>query len=226
VTTVRLIDIKTRALNRADMTGSAFAVDARVTDMANAELSRVHALLVMKFEDYLVKQRQFTLATTEQKYQLPSDFLKHRDLFLLDTAGDGKREYRLERCRTFDFPMGETGWETIRDNRALKYTLQGNELWFHRKPNSADTVEQWYIPQYVWLDDDNDEISYTVPCGWEDIAVEGLTARLVEQEEQDPSPFLRRRAALVAELDMLLEGRNAGEPDRVRDAYGRFNREL
>ena len=68
---VTLEDLKTRALDYADMTGTTFPVTARLEEYVNDALSEVYDMLVSAYADYFHKSTTVTLVAGTEGYDLP-----------------------------------------------------------------------------------------------------------------------------------------------------------
>jgi len=191
---VTRLDLKTQVLDITDMTGSAFAVDARLNDYLDAELSELHDLLVTSYEDYKMTVDTITLVGGTESYALPSDFYKSRRVWYKD----GGRRYRVKR-----YELSEIDGHTT-------------------SPLVNGTIEFWYIPQYTKLATDGTVVDVSIPVGWEDMVVQGAAARLAIREESDPKPFWTLKANAIARIKGAAPERDAGEPHRVSDSYSRW----
>ena len=117
--TATLSDLRARALDYADMTGSNFPVEARVDDYINSAASEMYDILVNAYEDYFLATQSITLVPGTEDYALPSDFYK------------AKRVYYTTGSRRFSIhPFNLEEVDGAR-NSAL----------------SAGTAELWYVPE-------------------------------------------------------------------------------
>lgn len=212
---VTLLDIKTRALDLADIPStSSWITDARLTDAVNDGLSDLHDILVETYQDVLTFTAQVPLAAGTEFINLPVDFFKVRKVFILD--GSTRRE--LEQF-TLDDLDGRDNDET---SSRPGYRLIGNKMWFHPRPESSTTVDLWYVRNFQPLIDDTDEVSPMLERGWELFVVAHVAAYLLAREESDPSYALATKAEARARIQSASRHRDASGPQKVRDVSRRF----
>ena len=190
-----LKDLRDRALDYADMTGSGFPVSSRVDDYIQVALSELHGILVNSYEDYFRTVITLDLLATQVAYTLPDDFFKLLKVYYLS----GGRRYRI---RQFDL----------------------NELDSYRTDLArTGTCEVWYIPQYKKIRNETHPITFPVPVGWEDFVCLHAAVRLLMREESDHKPLMFERERKRQEIIDLAEPRDAGETYAISDVYNRWN---
>lgn len=218
---MRFGDLVETGMDRAGFKTTDTTAVVRARSYANAELARLHRYLLKAFEDLLSDKTTINLTTTAQSYTYPEEVLKIRKIFLLNSSGQRIRE--LHKGRLDDLNAGETGTNTASSNKSLKWVPMARKLWLHRLPASAsDKLELWYVPQFVKITDDNNDIHYMVPVDWEDFLLEGVAARMLEWEESDSKPQRARQLEIKAEILASVEDKVIGEPEVVRDVHNRF----
>lgn len=191
-----LENLKDRALDYADMTGSGFPDDDRLTDYINSGLSELHDLIVANHgEDYLRKDTTFAVSSSSESYTLPSDFYKALAVFHQSSG----RRHKVERWQ----PSEISGARTT--------------------PLSSGTVELWYVPQHKKLAQRFDTVSIAIPVGWEDFVSLHAAARLLMREESDASAIVSERERQRARIVAMLGPRDVAEPDSIGDHYGRWD---
>ena len=194
----RLSDLRARALDYADMTGSNFPVEARVDDYINSAASEMYDILVNAYEDYFLDTHPITLVPGTENYALPSDFYK------------AKRVYYTTGSRRFSIhPFNLEEVDGAR-NSAL----------------SAGTAELWYVPEMSLMTAGSDTISSIIPPmikGWPDYIALSAAIRLLIREESDPSALMAEKQIMQNRLISLAEPRDAGIPDSVQDVGHRWN---
>lgn len=221
-----LAHIKFAAAEKADMltvVGGQPAVSGYITDVVllmwvNAELSSLWDELVSSYEDYAIHRELIQVAAGIENYPLPKDFYKHRKVFPIE---GGVRGNALRRFNVDDLGR-DTSLTAILapDLSGVRYRILGSRIWLHPAPASDGTIEIWYVPQYMPLERDAEEIQHQFPAGWEDYVAEGVAGRMLEKEESDSSPCLRRQAIALQRILRLLEDRDAGEPHQMIDSEG------
>jgi hypothetical protein len=190
-----LAELKARALDYADMTGSGFPDSNRLVDYINAGLSELHDILVNSYEDYFRKSLTFAIVNNQEEYDLPDDFYKVLKVYYKSSD----RRFKMER-----FQLDEIdGYRTS--------ALSGGD------------VEFWYIPHYHKLSTDNESVNVAVPVGWEDFVALHAAIRLLAREESDPAPLMAERERQRQRIVESAEPRDAGTANTVGDFHGRWN---
>lgn len=196
---VTLADLRARALDYADMTGSSFPVVDRVRDYINAGLADVYDLLVNSYEDYFRESTEITMVANQEAYNLPSNFYKLLECYYLSGSGTGARRYAMQRYE--------------------RKEIDG----YHKGPMSGGTMELEFIPSMPKLVDEDDELSWDLPVMWEDYVALHAAVRLLIREESDPSALMAERDAIKTKIVDLAEPRDMNQ-GHVQDMYNRWNR--
>jgi hypothetical protein len=194
VNEVTLGELKRRALDAADMAGTAFPDQDSLTDHINDGLLWLHDKLVAS--DYLLSTSSITLVSGTEEYALPDDFYK------------SMRVWRIS---------GGTRYEVDRFTLAQ---LSGHKT---SGPGSSGTVELWYAPQLRKLKRDKDRVEVALPAGWESPVAKHAAIQLLIKEESDTTQLVAERDRDWARILEHIEPRDAGLPDSVEDHYGRWD---
>jgi len=92
-----LLQLRTRARQRADAVGNNFFTDAEITDLINVGLGELHDMLVNTYEDYFVSSQTFSLVADQTTYTLASmSITALYKLLGLDVAQSGDT-FRMKR---------------------------------------------------------------------------------------------------------------------------------
>jgi len=215
---ITLSDLRTRVLDRADMTGSAFAVEARVNEYINNALSELYDLLVETHEDYFYDVETITLVSGTEDYDLPSDFYKVLKVFYLSSGGvrSPMRRFTLDMLDRY----GNEWVPSTADGVYTMYRVIGDKIRFSPEPAGAGSAELYYIPQFEEMDGDDTDVTFTLPqIGWIDYAVVDAAMQLLIREESDVSALMARKAEMKDRIKRAAEQRDAGEPDSIIDYY-------
>lgn len=192
--------LKTEALELADMTGSSFAVVARVRHWINLELSKLHELIALAWADRIVKFPVPTISVIsgQDAYMLPDDF--GRVLMVYEQSGTDRlpvSKFRLDRIHNSN------------------------------KPTASKTIDLWHIPAFAPLVDDNDQVNWSsdwrLPWGWHEAVTAGVAIKLLGKEESDTSVMQGIKQEAMGLLDLAAPEFNADEPDRVGDTRDRWS---
>lgn len=193
--TTQLQDIRTAALDYADMTGSGFPVDARVNGYINAALSKLHRAIADSNQDYFQSEQSISLVSGTETYALPSDYYKTLQMW----HSDNSRRYKV----------APYGWKQSSGYRT--------------SPVASGTVLHWYIPDFTKLVNDTDTVQSSLPNGWEDFAALFAACRLLMREESDPSMLRAERDQLFSEILNSIEPRSYADNMAIEDSSGRWN---
>lgn len=192
---VTLKQLKERALDYADMTGTSFPDPDRLNDYANASLSELHDMLASSFgADYYWKSYTLDLSSGTESYALPDDFYKLTALYYTTS----ERRFKMERFN----PIEIDGYRT--------------------SPISGGSAEIWYVPAFKRLRTDKSVIEGVLPPGWEDFVAWDIAVRLLVREESDASAHMAERERQRARIIQMLTPRDEHIPDSIGDYYGRW----
>lgn len=189
-----LKDIKDRALDYADLTGTTAYSDARLSDYVNDGLAILHDLLIDSHMNYKREESTITLVAGTEKYALPEDFYKCIKVWY---------ENSDRRFRVGEFNLDEIdGYKT--------------------SPISSGTVKLWYAPRFKRLTSDNQKIDITIIDGWEDFAALHAAIRLLIREESDTTALTRERETARQRIIQMCSPRDVGGHKVVGDYYDRY----
>lgn len=214
--TTTLADLRTLALQKADLENSAFVSTAEQTAYVNEANSELYDILVTTFQDYFKSSENVSLVAGTEAYALPSAFYKLLAAYYVS----GGIRYRLEQ-----FMLDELVDEQpdrvlhVGTGEHLRYRIVGNEIVFTPKPSAAGTVELWYVPQFTKLVNAGDVVSYAIVNGWEEYISNGAAIRMLQKEESDASHLIARQLQLAQRIKASARVRNAASPQRVVDVY-------
>ncbi len=226
VTRISLGNIKIFAAEKADMletVGGVPAVSGFISDVSllawiNAEFASLWDAMIESSEDYAVSRKMIEVPANIENIPLPKDFYKFRKVFPIES---GARGLALKRFDVNDLGRDvSTAYLTASEPADCRYRITGSRLWLHPTPQGPGTLELWYVPMFEPLEQDQDEVPHQFPAGWEDYVTEGVAARMLEKEESDSGPCLRRQEKVLARILRLIEDRDVGEPHRIQDTEG------
>ena len=196
---VTLADLRARALDYADMTGSSFPETSRLDDYINSIASELYDILVNSYEDYFLKQMaDFDLVAGTEDYSLPTDFYKAKKVFYVS----GGRRFTIPQFNLESMDGAKTS------------------------PVSGGTISFWYVPEMTLMASSGDSIAASIPPivkGWPDFIALGAAIRLLIREESDPSALMRQKAEMQGRITSLAEPRDEGSQDRIIDVEHRWN---
>ena len=190
-----LLDLRTRALDFADMTNSTVPVTDRVTDYVNDALAHLHDVLSNAHQDYFCEKTQFTMTAGQAEYPLPSDY--YRTLAMYYRTSD--RLYKVAK------------WN--KDER------DG----YRDGPISSGTVDHWYIPQFEPLVNDGDVVDSVLPIGWERYVALKAAADLRMRQRTGSQEILTMADRELARIINMAEPRDEAQEDTIGEYYNRWH---
>lgn len=191
-----LTDLQNRALDYADMTGSAFPVTARLIDYINAGYSELYEMLIAAYgSDYVRSTSTTALVGGTEEYALPTDF------------------YKMIRV-----------WEVVGSSRYSvdRFELSHIAGFKTTGPASAGTLSLWYAPQLVKLASGSDVIHVSVCTGWEDFIALHAAIRLLSRQQTDTSALMAERETIRQRIIDNAGPRDLGIPGEIEDHYQRW----
>ena len=212
---VTLLDLKTRARQRADMENSDFVSDDELTGYINSSRAELHDLLVATFgPDYYIDNYDFNCVSGTDSYDLPEDFYKLKGV---DAQLTGSQWYTLrpfnfnERNRNQDVTWGLLAGPSIR------YRLVGDKLKFSPPPDSSYSMRLYYIPLPSVLVNDADEFNDI--NSYAEYVVVDAAIKMLMKEESDVSVLLQQKEALKRRIEVMASNRDAEQPESISDIY-------
>ena len=221
MSTISLLDLRTRCRERADMKNSTFVTDSELNFYINQSLAELHDILVQSYgEDYYVKSQEFLTVNNQDTYSLATiitdnDFYKLRgidaklnnaDWFTLQRFNFNERN-RFQNFGNWDY-LGITN---------IRYRILGSNILFTPTPESPVEVRLWYIPRAVQLATDVD--TYEDINGWIEYVIVDCAIKMLNKEESDVSVLINEKNMLKRRIEEASSNRDANEPESVQDIY-------
>lgn len=217
-----LLELRTRARDRADMQTSQFISDVELNDYINASIAELHDLLIQSYgSDYYINETNFTTQVNEDSYDLPDDFYKMRGV---DARVNNTRFLTLERYnfnernRYEDFGI----WD-LNGVATIRYRLLGNQIRFTPVPDRTVEVRLYYIPTAQVLTEDTDQL--TDFNQYSEYVIVDAAIKMLAKEESDTSVFERQKAGLLQRITVASQNRDANKPNSISDIYAEDNEE-
>ena len=200
---VTLLDLRTQAKQRADMTNSAFLTDPEWNTNINSAAAELYDILVSVAEDYYTTSA--TITTSGDTATLPSDFYK---LVGIDyTLGS-----QLTPMDPFVF-RDRLLYQNMNQS-ILRYRLVGSSLKFLPTP-PTQSMTLWYVPAFQKLVDDAD--TFNGVNGWEDFIVCDAAMKALMKEESDVSAIMADKAGIEKRIRNMAPNRDQGRAEAVTD---------
>lgn len=213
--TVSVATLKERCRKRSDQENSNFISDEELLDFINSAYAEFYGLIATVYEDYYVSSADIDTVSGANLYNLPSDFFKMLGVdYKADTdeVVEVKKFEFVERNR-----LGNAFYESNSETN-LRYKLLGNTITFVPAPPSGKKIRLWYIPSAPVLTADTQVIDGI--NGYEEMIINEVCIRIMNKQEQDNSPFVGAKRAVMQRIQDEAPNRDAGKPSKVGDARG------
>lgn len=172
--TVTLLDLRTRVRQRADAENDPHVTDTEIDGLINNAHTAFYDLLIGSAPpDYFRTSYSFSTASGTVAYNLPSDFYKLRQLYVIDQTGI----YR---------PLEQV-------DEVARYS--------YRAPNATCSMRLDYVPVPTDLADDTDELDGI--NGWDEFIVLTAAIDIKNKKEDDASALIRKRNEVQARMEKM-----------------------
>lgn len=197
-----LLQLRDRCKEESDNVGQSFVSDAEWNKRINNSYRECYGLLTEKFgADYFVKNPPQSITTdgVNQLFALATDFFK---LLGVDVQITSPQQWVS--LRPFAFADRNTGG-------------------FNSQiPAAGQAVRVWYVPRLVALAQDADATVDAFDInGWDEYIVVDAALVSVAKEESEVSVLMARKKALLERIDHEAGNRDAGNPSKIVDVFGR-----
>lgn len=172
--TATLLDLRTRARQRANMENSTFVTDTELTRLVNTHRYRLYNRLALAVPYYFSKDHPITTVAGQIPYPLPEDFRSSQVVYAVEQLD----QYRPLRNLT-DFQRN-----------------------VYRAPAGAYNVMLRYTPTPPPLVDDGDMLDGF--SGYDEYIVAAVARDLILKEEGDVGTLMDEMAQLAAEITSTL----------------------
>jgi hypothetical protein len=209
-----LLDIKTRARERADMENSTFISDSELNSYVNASAQELYDLLVGTFADYYVTEgAETTVANGSSTLALPADFYKLRgvDIKRSDASGlwqDLKPFSFQDRNRQVSTPNYTYYCSNV------KYHIAGSQVMLTPKDQAEGIYKLWYIPKMTLLTLDTDQLEASM-SPWDEYVVVDAAIKMLGKEESSTSSLEEQKQALKKRIMTMALDRDAAHPEVI-----------
>ncbi len=220
MTAVTLTQLRAKARERADLTGSAFITDTAdsLDSWINEGAQKLHALHVQAYgEDYVEKSAALTTVANQTDYALPTDFFQLLGIEL-PVNGEQKALKLYNRAQRNSF-------SAVNASRGLpRYKLSKGVVRLLPAPTGVLVGKFWYSPLLQvthgetvanLLVDATDSISFE--NGAERYVIMYAARLAMIKQEDDVTAITADLRAEEASLQVLIDSRNAAEPKSAVD---------
>lgn len=214
-----LAELREKVRERADQQTSQFISDSELNGYINNSYAELYDILVASFEDYYSKLVNFTIASGDSNYAIPSDCYKIRGI---DLSYDGTNWVNVAR---YNFAERNRIGARTRINVGLlgvNYRLLGGNLEFIPEDRAPGNYRLWYIPRYTALTSDSSILSDVLD--FEEYIIVDSAIKCMIKEESDPSMLVMAKQGLKQRIDAMAANRDSAQPERVGDVSTVANR--
>lgn len=213
-----LLDLRTRARERADMVGSTFVTDSSLTTWINQGMLELYDLVVGSFEDYFSTTTTLTVASGNT-VSLPANFYKLRGLDYNNNGQyQGLREFGFAE-RNSTAPGGVNFLYNQGTDR--KYRIMGDNLMLLPETGSVGSYRLFYVPAATAMSADADILPTSLSkFGWDEYIVLFAAERMLSKEESSITDIQSEKESIMRRIIKMASDRQADQSDTVQDVRG------
>jgi hypothetical protein len=207
--TLTLLQLRTRARERADMVNSSFVTDTELTGYINSSYQEFYDLLTNAVEDYNISTSSFTIASGNTQ-AAPSDFYKVRGI---DDMTDPSNPLPV---RLFNFnERNDYSQRTLLPYRlsTVSYRILGSNLTFLPDTQAQRPYKLWYVPIATPLVLDADTAAGI--NGWLEYVVVDAAIKMLIKEESDTKVLYRVKKDLIDRIEAMRTKRDQSLPEKI-----------
>lgn len=216
-----LLQLRTRARQRANMENSQFVTDSEFNSYLNEAIADLRDKMISKVgADYFATATNFTLVNGTENYALPSDFYK---ILYVEQQGIDQLYYKMRRFEVAERSLGASPISYYAPE--IKYRLTANNITFTPVNQLGGIqVRLTYVPVPAELAADIDTLNgYN---GWETYVILLAARKALVKEESDVSQIDSELQSLIQRIEAMADNRDYGQPMRIADntfkRYGRW----
>ncbi len=209
-----LLQLRTRARERADMVGSTFCTDSEINNWLNLGLAELYDMTVNAYEDYYTTSTTLTISSGNS-VALPATFYKLRALdFSLNGQWVELTGFNFnERNRTGSGDNFLVGGYTGR-----KWRVMGDNILITPTDNALGSYQLWYIPVVTALSADVSTIPRILSdAKWDEYIVLYAAERMLSKEESSITDVAKERAEIANRITQMAANRQVDASGQVTD---------
>lgn len=211
-----LTQIRTRCKQQCDLENSYFILDEEWNYLINESYKELWELLVTTWEDYFVSSLEFTIASGETAYNLPSDFLKLRGIDL--EVNSVSRwlpitRFNFQERHKYGTLINNLSWNT---RPPVQYKVMGSQILFEPGESAPGNYKLWYVPKVTELVADIDIIN-TVCEIWVQYIIADVCIKANTKQEMDIRPFVKMKEDQIQRIKDSAVNRDSAQTGRIAD---------
>lgn len=235
---VTLADIRTKALQRADMENTSFidtAADGELDTYIQDSIGELYDLVIENGgHELFVEVATITTVAGTAEYAPEVDVDESAIYKILDVtvswSGVERRIRKVPWHERFSHLPRASGWSNFTQIRYAETGLNdtGNrQLTFFPTPQGVYNLNVYYlpIPEALIGGDPESPISFQGYSGWEEYVVVDVAMKMLEKEESNTQHLQLRKLQLIERIRHQAQHMNHGDGDTIRDTtdeYGEF----
>lgn len=204
-----LTQMRDRCKQATDMVNSAFVTDPEWDNYIGQSYAELYGILAQVYgARYFIQTPStgylFTTDGLNQQFALPADFFK-----LLNVS------VRVAQANQ---------WVTL---KSFELNEMNSLSQFNTQiPAAGQTLRLFYVPTPPVFDSGDPLLPVLVANGWDEYIVIDASIKALTKEESDVSVFMARKAAFNQRLEAEASNRDAGQPTRIQDVFGKRARSM
>lgn len=204
-----ITQLRDRCKQASDNVNSSFISDAEWDNYIGQSYAELYGLCAQVYgARYFIQTPStgYTFVTDgqNQQFALPADFFK-----LLNVSVQVSAPQQWVTLKSF---------ELLEMNSISQFNTQ--------TPAAGQTIRLFYVPSPPVFDSGNPLLAVLVNNGWDEYIVIDACIKALAKEESDVSVFLSRKAAFTQRLEAEASNRDAGNPTRILDVFGKRARSM
>lgn len=203
-----LVNLRTRAMARADMESDPNVTTAAWNGFINASRKRLRRILVAAYPQYFLKSATFTLSGASYTYALASSVADFWKVLSLDRQSGSAAD-------SYD-PVPRFVWAERFAMYDRNFRVYTGTLEIRPASQAAGTYTIWYIAQPAVLSGDSDAIDLTEDM-WDEFIVLEAAIKARKRQRKDVADLDAELAVMIPEIRSSASDNDVGEPDRVLD---------
>lgn len=220
-----LLQLRTKARERADMVNSSFVTDAELTGYVDSSYKEFYDLLTNSVEDYNISNFAFSI-TSGNTQALPTDCYKLRGVDDLIDPQNPRTVYKYNFNERNEY---SSRYELSLQRSPVEYRIVGNNLTFLPANLALRPYQLWYVPIAPALAADGD-IAQAIN-GWLEYVVVDAAIKMLIKEESDTKVLYRVKQDLTDRIQAMVIKRDQSLPEKIsrvrtaqvaRRLYGRY----
>ncbi len=213
-----LLQLRTRARERADMVGSTFCSDPEINNWLNLGLAELYDMTVNAYEDYYTTSTTLTISSGNSA-ALPETFYKLRALdFNLNGQWVELTQFNFnERNRS---GSGEGYLHNTYTGR--KFRIMGDNILITPTDAAIGSYRLWYVPLVTTLSADASTIPRILSDSkWDEYIVLYAAERMLSKEESSIVDVTKERAEIANRVTLMSPNRQVDASGQVTDIGAR-----